>query len=345
MRGIDENRIFFIATSLLLSTIGFLIKAPYVFYLFIPFTWHVWKTDKIWQFLRWLPFLAIPVVSFIIWRLYVDKVNGAAPDWYFLPGYFKFVDMGFWYFGTLDQKWNLEIWRILLSRLAYEVTSPPGLLLLIYGFFIRYSIGKAEFFKIWWLSAFGYLLIFFNLNYLHNYYQIPFLAPSAYLIALAIYTIGQKLKARYPFLSNFPAAALLLLLSVSAVGYAETNSKWEVVGYYTIDWLRIRAGQIIQENTPEDALILSVMNSTNVQDPRLLYQARRNGWSIETKDITADIIFKLKAQGADYLALIGEEGLDFDGKASLVQFPKKEYKINRRQTLRLYRLSTTNLVR
>jgi hypothetical protein len=345
MRGIDENRTFFIATSLLLSTIGFLIKAPYVFYLFIPFTWHVWKTNRIWQFLRWLPFLAIPVVSFIIWRLYVDKVNGAAPDWYFLPGYFKFVDMGFWYFGTLDQRWNLEIWRILLSRLAYEVTSPPGLLLLIYGFFIRYSIGKAEFFKIWWLSAFGYLLIFFNLNYLHNYYQIPFLAPSAYLIALAIYTIGQKLKTRYPFLSNFPAAALLLLLSVSAVGYAETNSKWEVVGYYTIDWLRIRAGQIIQENTPEDALILSVMNSTNVQDPRLLYQARRNGWSIETKDITADIIFKLKAQGADYLALIGEEGLDFDGKASLVQFPKKEYKINRRQTLRLYRLSTTNLVR
>jgi hypothetical protein len=208
-------------------------------------------------------------------------------------------------------------------------------------------VEKTGFFKVWWLATFGYLLIFFNLNYHHNYYQIPFLAPSAYLIALAIFTIGQKLKARYPFLSNsnFPTAAMLLLISISAVGYAETNSKWEIVGYYSIDWPRIRAGQIIQENTPEDALILSVMNNTSVQDPRLLYQARRNGWSIETKDITADIIFKLKAQGADYLALIGEEGLDFGGKASLAQFPKKEYRIDRRRILSLYQLGTTHLVR
>jgi hypothetical protein len=87
------------------------------------------------------------------------------------------------------------------------------------------------------------------------------------------------------------------------------------------------------------------MNNTSVQDPRLLYQARRNGWSIETKDITADIIFKLKAQGADYLALIGEEGLDFGGKASLAQFPKKEYRIDRRRILSLYQLGTTHLVR
>ncbi|MGR6035025.1 MAG: hypothetical protein ACU4EQ_09635 [Candidatus Nitrosoglobus sp.] len=85
------------------------------------------------------------------------------------------------------------------------------------------------------------------------------------------------MKAKYPFLSNFPAAVLLLLLSVSAVGYAETNSKWEIVGYYTIDCLRIRAGQIIQENTLGGSLILSVMNNTSVQDPHLLYQAREMG--------------------------------------------------------------------
>lgn len=345
MRGIDENRSFFIVAGVLLGTLGFLIKAPYVFYLFFPLAWYVWKTDKIWRLLKWIPILTIPAISFILWRLYVDKVNSAAPDWDFLPGYIKFIDMGFWYFGTLDQRWNLEVWRVLLGRLAYEVTTPLGLLLLVYGFFISRPAEKTAFFKVWWLSTFGYLVIFLNLNYHHNYYQIPFLAPSAYLMALAIYTIGQKLKARYSRLNNFPAAALLLLISVSAVGYAETNSRWEIVGYYSIDWPRIRAGRIIRENTPEDALIFSVMNNTSVQDPRLLYQARRNGWSLETKNLTADIVFKLKTQGADYLALIGEESLDPNVKDSLAQFPKTEYRIARQQILSLYRLNTANETR
>lgn len=342
VRGIDENRSFLIITGVLLGTLGFLIKAPYVFYLFFPFAWHAWKTDKVWQFLKWIPILAIPAVSFILWRIYVEKVNSAAPDWNFLPGYYKFVDMGFWYFGTLDQRWNLEVWKVLLSRLTFEVSTPLGLLLLIYGFFIKHSAGKIAFFKIWWLSTFVYLLIFLNLNYHHNYYQIPFLAPSAYLMALAIYTLDQKLKARYIRLNNFPAAILLLLISVSAVGYAETNSRWEIVGYYSIDWVRIRAGQIIRENTPKDALIFSVMKNTNVQDPRLLYQARRNGWSLDIKDLTADIIFKLKAEGADYLALIGEEDLDLNEKISLAQFPKKEYQLNQQHILRLYRLKAAH---
>jgi hypothetical protein len=96
---------------------------------------------------------------------------------------------------------------------------------------------------------------------------------------------------------------IFVIFAVFSIMYAE---KSYYKSYYKIDEISIEAGNIINANTPENCLLIAAtaFPDTDCHDPRVLYRAKRIGWSINLKDMTEDLIYKLKKIGATHLAII-----------------------------------------
>ena len=79
--------------------------------------------------------------------------------------------------------------------------------------------------------------------------------------------------------------------------------------YYTVDLVRVSAGQKIREHTPEDALVITAPSRPNTWwwDARLLYRARRCGWNIRLGNLSEENIGALVGEGATHLALVTDK--------------------------------------
>ncbi len=305
LRGYERHSVAHNLAGLLFGVLAFLVKAPYAFYFALPLAAVMVSRFNRRAFAWFLVCLAVPTAVFLLWQVHAGAVNNAAPDWDYLPGYFKFVGMGQWYFGALALRFQPQLWGIVLSRLFHDVASAAGALLLLVGVLSaagRRAVPQAggRLFLCCWLAGLaGYLLIFFNLNQIHDYYQIPFLAPAALLIALGVQQIRDLVARHLPGMAPAAVPLLLAILALGAFWTAETR-------YYYIDHLRVEAGQVIAAGTPEGALVIvaAEMPDTDCRDPRILYRAGRCGWSVHLPQLTPDLIGRLRAEGADYLALV-----------------------------------------
>lgn len=306
IRGYEEDSPKLLAVGALTGSLGFLVKGPYVFYFALPLAVFVLMRFKKRRALQLALAYTLCLLVFVLWRWYVNKVNGMAPDWHFIPGYTKFVDMWGRYFGPLAWRWDGEYWRRLLPRFRDDVASVTGLVLLHLGFvgsiFARkwYGGRAAAVALTWLLAVLGYILLFFSLNVWHNYYQIPSTATCALFIGIGLVAMGRILKRWIGDLGWIAPAALLALLAFDTISNAEAN-------YYDLDETRIEAGSIIAANTDRESVIITApdVRATNFEDPRLLFRARRRGWSINRSRLTEEIVRRLaRDEGATHLALV-----------------------------------------
>lgn len=325
LRGLRENRPRLIGLSVAIASIGFLIKAPYLFYFALPVALFVWKEGLVKRTLRYAPLLLVPVACFYAWRLHSEAVNAAAPDWSYIPGYLKLsgASMSDWYFGTWEQRQDGYIWKVLFQeRLWRDVLAKWGLLFVAGGFLLPCTAaGKGTgFARLWALGVLLYMFLFFNLNYFHDYYQIPFLPVAALLIALGIEGLGGLMRklawVREKKLEPAVFVGLVVLISAWNVWTAETHPL-----YYHLDQQLIEAGQLVQAHTgPEDLVILS-RTLTDPRNPLWLYRARRNGWSVHIDRITSEVIRNLQNENAAYAGFLSPVPLDSTLSAFLAPFP------------------------
>jgi len=297
LRGFGKPRLAHVLLGTAMGSVGFAIKAPYLFYLYLPlgvFLYH----QRVWQDKRrfYLPLLIVPGIAFALWRWNVGLVNADKPA---LDIYPHFVERGEWYFGTLAQRLDIGNWLVLLRRLILDIANPVGFLFLIWGIYgwVRHSrpSGLRWFLESWALGVAAYLLIFFNLNWIHNYYQIPMLAVVSFIIAACL---DRFAGARSPY-GLIVVLSLVVLLAAGSLWYTG-------LAYYHVDWRAVRAGQIIQEHTrPEDLIVVYLYDDNDdLSDPRLLYRARRKGWSIRPQDIERQRLTLYAQEGAQLLAIV-----------------------------------------
>lgn len=308
MRSCDVRSWAHALFATIAGVLGCLIKAPYVFYFALPLIAYAARSSG----KRVFPFLATPLITsaaaFAIWRMHVEAINGLAPDWSFIPGYIKHVDMGGWYYGPLSMRLRWEPWRELLSRIRSEATSWwgfwlcwLGLVVSLYSWARRRTTGD-EFLAAWAIGLLGYVLIFFNLNVLHDYYQIPLLALTSLLIARALDLPMQLWGERFPTLARVASVLAFALLASKSIEWTERN-------FYKVDWMLVEAGKLVEENTARDALVIaSTTTHTNPRDPRLLERAHRYGWSINRDDLTPELVKELARFGATHIVLVVPEG-------------------------------------
>ncbi|MEM0996038.1 MAG: glycosyltransferase family 39 protein [Bacteroidota bacterium] len=317
LRGIKNRDARDMLLGSLVATLGLLIKAPYLFYFALPLLAWVIHQQK-WDFiLRFVPVLLVPVAAFVLWRMHTTAVNVTAPDWDFIPGYHKFVDMSGWYFGVWEQRQMPELWQVLHDRFFYEVTGNWGYFLLLPGLLLNGRQLGHNLMRLWALGTGLYLLIFFSLNVIHNYYQIPLLAPAAFFIAVPIWHVlrwerGGPWRA-FPFLAFLLMAALIgnNVRLTEGIGLSEAE-KPHFGQYFLLGEPPIAAGKVIRAETPEDALIVASYGGLDCRAPLVLYRGRRNGWSIPKQDLSADLLKRLQEVGAEYLVIIRNPDLPKD---------------------------------
>jgi hypothetical protein len=132
--------------------------------------------------------------------------------------------------------------------------------------------------------------VFFPLNVIHNYYQVPFLAPAALLIALGFEAMASRAR-----VASVLAAALFAIMVVVSPGRLH---------YYGVDWLRIEAGRLMDAKLPKGELVVASDHSSGHSDPRLLHRADRDGWPVAIADLTPERLAKLHALGARHVAIV-----------------------------------------
>jgi 4-amino-4-deoxy-L-arabinose transferase-like glycosyltransferase len=300
-----DGRPSHIVMGTIMGCLGFAIKPPYLFYLYLPlaaFLWHrkIWKTP----YRRWLPALILPVIAFFLWQRNVGLVNSAKPA---LDVYPKLVDRYEWYFGTLSMRFQIVSWILVLRNFLFEVATPTGLMLMIGGGWAWIRSKRTAwqgqvretkvplFFESWSLGTGVYVLLFFNLNRFHNYYQIPLLAITAFFIAVCLDML-LHIRPKYGPVS---AGFVLFMLTCNVLVYSNQ-------AYFQIDWRVHLAGQIIQMHSEPDDLVLTYLDECNQDrtDPRLLYSAQRRGWSLNESDLTPERLGSYASQGGRFLAVI-----------------------------------------
>jgi len=319
--GFQKANFSYLVLATVFSLFGFLIKAPYQFIIYIPLLYFVIQTNKIKLFLKYLPLLILPAVVFIFWQKYTINTNASAPDWYFIPGYFKFTDMYSWYFGTLADRLYFSNWERLITRFIPEGITYIGLPFFVLGLFIKPENNRYNlFFYFYSVGGIIYLLLFFTLNLIHDYYQVPILVISSFFIGINIDFIYRKLKNISQLKANLITGFILAALIINGIWYAE---RW----YFKIDKVRTVSAEYIRNNTADNSLVIASIDNTDPRDPRILAPAYRYGWPIRTEDLNGALIDSLIKRGSNYLAITTKEDPKNSLQIYLQSFEKQEFKI------------------
>lgn len=308
--GLRQRRRAYLLLSSLAAALALMIKAPYVVALAPPMLWYAWRQNALGWSLRSAWAYGLAVLAFVCWQQHVYRINSAAPDWSFILHYRKMVQSAGWYFGTWQQRVSLYSWWVLLQRGVLDLAGPGGILVLLAGAWQLRRLANWPFLGWWMLGLVGYVLVFFNLNVVHNYYQIPLLGPVALLCAQALH----QLAAQKPAL----APGLFGLLLAGNVAFTET-------AWYRVSEDHVEIGRLIDTHTPEAALVIVTYRDMDCRNPKLLYRARRRGWSVEEAALRPGLIGRLHREaGARYWAYVGERPPRAQAGADLDSLPAPE---------------------
>jgi 4-amino-4-deoxy-L-arabinose transferase-like glycosyltransferase len=312
VRGYEQGRgRDFVAAALWALPAG-LIKAPYALPFVIPMGGLVLARFAPRRAVALVLAAAPAVLGFVAWRHHSAIVNGSVPAWSFIPGFQIDVakhtrGAAEWYFGPQGMRGDPAIWMTLLHRLYAAVGGSVGTALIALGLAVtpwsmRRHGSRGQIFLWGWLAgALLYVVVFLNLNVIHNYYQLPLLAPAAATVALGLAFCRRewaRLVPRVGWIGTVAVVAVLGLITVRAVG---AGARY----FYHLDLTRIEGGAVARAGTPRGALLIaSTAKTTATDDPRLLYCAARYGWSVPLADLSLGLVERLKPYGATHLLVV-----------------------------------------
>ena len=294
MSAIQSGKFWQLAVALLCACIALLTKAPYVFYFALPIVMYAVHQGKFLWFVKRAILFVLPVVLLWQWTSYSKMVNAEVPDWSFIPNFNNFTEMWYWYFGTWQQRASMENWGTIGSRILWEVLGYTGSVLALVGLILAPKNKQFYWVLSLLIGTLLYGVIFFNLNLIHNYYQLPFTVCCAVLIAMGIQALAEKSGKN----SRIAIVALMGLVAFEGVRYAEMN-------YYNRNEGMEHIASEIREHTCKKDLIIVSFGGLSPQCPLLLQPAGRYGWSIPIHDITPKMVYELWKTGkANKLAVV-----------------------------------------
>jgi 4-amino-4-deoxy-L-arabinose transferase-like glycosyltransferase len=296
VRAVARGSRTWLIAGVVLSVPAVLVKAPYAACL-LPVVALVGLRSsnrrRVWPV---LPLLLVPVAVFIAWQVHALRVNASAPDWSFIPTYRTFVHNSHWYFGGWRMRLNLPLWGEVMGRLVSEGVGLVGLLPVAIGTML--AVGRRQLWPVAaWLTGMGfYLAVFFNLNVVHDYYQIPFLAPLAVCLGLGLSWLGKT----FGHTSKAATALASVLMVACAVSWIATAEHRYYGRLEAVD----EAGLLVRDHTPPDALVIVSFGGLDCRSPHVLYPAHRDGWSIPDRDLAPELLDRLRRLGAGYLLVV-----------------------------------------
>ncbi len=297
MKAIRNKHLSSLIIAACCAIIAFLVKAPYAFYLAIPILVFAYQERQLKWFLWRAPMFLVSIVFLLIWVKFTKATNAKIPDWDFIPNFNKFTEMWYWYFGTMRQRSYWQTWALIGTRIHTEILGIVGSILLVIGLFFYQKVKNY-----WWTLSlvFGtllYMAVFFNLNLIHDYYQLPFTLCCGILIAMGLQKLVQWSRLNSTNMRAYAGVLCLLFIAESVVhsegNYYEKNKSIDVV-----------SSEVRKFSKRTDLIIISYGGLTP-QCPLILQPAGRYGWSIPSHDFKPEMAYKLwKEAGATKLAIV-----------------------------------------
>jgi hypothetical protein len=124
-------------------------------------------------------------------------------------------------------------------------------------------------------------MVFLNLHKIHNYYMLHvvfvvcFGAATALVWLKDLIVTGAMKFSRVD--SLYLARGVSALFAAALIAYGVQLAQMRLAA--GPDWGSIRAGQYLNQNTPEDAMIFYIVGRPN-WDPQVLYYAKREGYNL-----------------------------------------------------------------
>lgn len=265
-----------------------LLKLPCL-YLGLPLlylAWRSWGGALVRRLDLWL-FLALVLAPVALWYAHAHALYRDGG-----------VTFGIWEYGT-DKwgNWRLvasgDFWNgVLLRSLAERHLTWPGVPLALAGLLLP-RVGRRAGLVDWWLLALGvYLIVVARGNYIHEYYQLPWIPPLSIAMGRAIgaaFAPGRGRVVR-------AGAATALLAGVLVLGAGRLVSYWRREDPARSPLYRL--AHEVDRRTPPAARIVTLDQG----NPTLLYLAHRKGWHASLTDLAPDTLRVRAADGALYAA-------------------------------------------
>ena len=298
----DEGRLWPLLASALAFALALLIK-PFCLYVGLPLLYLSWRRfgwrslvkPMLWTYglLILLPMAAWYIHAFHLWTVYGNTfgIFGGRVKGLYLGG---------------DTISTAMVAQRLGERLLWEIATPPGLLLLIAGLFVR-PPSNNYLLHCWALAFLATVPMLPAGHFGHNYYQLPLVLIAAALMAYGTVRIVDRGVSSWRGVS-------IVCLAMATCG-AWTMRPMIASGQELS--MRIQFGKRVAQLVPSDALVV-FSYPTNYKpawyshrtadgdliagDPTDFYNSHRKGWSLFTWQTSPKMLTKLESANARYFA-------------------------------------------
>ncbi|OGD87150.1 hypothetical protein A2164_04290 [Candidatus Curtissbacteria bacterium RBG_13_35_7] len=261
----------FTSCAILTWPIALFFTLPLVYLVFNKFGLASLKQFKLWIF------LALALLPFIAWRIWITNFPEGIPNWRFLLNENNIRFKGAFF------RW------LIVERLGRLILSVSGFTLLVIGIIKKPNVKEKYFYYSWLLGGLLYVSVFASGNIRHDYYQIPLIPILSIYLALGTKFI-LDLPSQYISKVISRLIIILLVLFTFAFGY------FEIRGFYWINKPQIvEAGKAVDRLLPPNATVIAPYNG----DAAFLYQTNRNGYPIVDRPLEEYI-----DQGTKYLVSV-----------------------------------------
>lgn len=212
-----------------------------------------------------------------------------------------------WYLGWASYRLALSSYLQLCVSFVVFVLAPPAFALAIYGLIQSIRGMKARqdsgiLAISWTIASVVTLGIFFGLNVLHDYYQLPYVLSSAFAAAVGaehVFKLNQ---------SNVFRWTVILIFIAGCIGIATQLARHS----FMKPELFIAEGKLIREHTaPADLVLYCKADLNHMPEP--LYFARRDGYFIGKEDTSVESIReKMRALNATRATIFITNTCPFD---------------------------------
>ncbi len=303
-KWLDTSKITFFILGIIFTVFAFLVKITSL-YLILPILYLFWckySKEIIKKTNFWIFIILSLLPSFLWYILWTPKIS------------FEGIFGSIW--DTKDRWGNFNWWlninwyqKIFLQHISENWLLFIGIVFFILGFFQKTKNKNEYVFHIWTFGIISYFFIVAQGNWVHEYYQFPFVLPASIFIAKSLNSIFESKNKKIKIIIIF------LLISFIPVGrYKLLKRTKRNDAYY-------HAGITINKITPKNSLLLV----SDYDKPEVLYYSHRKGWHITPDDQNKETIENFIDQGANYF--VTTEIKKFYSNKSFCEYIFENYKL------------------
>lgn len=291
---------------------------------------------RFWRQGRLIVGLAAALLLFVGWMKYSSFINNERSD-KLIEGTFTNAgefnqSLVHWYFGSPQQRADARTYARIFRRVPDWVghwgthAETSGILesvrhwgvvaLALLGVALSWRTRMQWILPAWFLGCLAYVLVFLNVNFIHNYYQMPIIPMLALAAALGVDRLlaaVERLAARIRPAALRGLAPGATLIGVIAFGAVQAHGGHVVLRDYNADtraenWTSakhaywdvltqmVELGRRMHAQLPDNGGLLALTGDLSrvgdVRDPQLLYYVDRRGFVIQGCDEIAAAIEK-----------------------------------------------------